>query len=153
MTRAKRPKYYESKDPDLIYRDKQIISSRMRGATITGLANGTGLSRTHVHRIVAGVPILQPRPKRPRKSRERPDRWLRFFDLKCKARALRKLGYSYHEIADRLGISHGCAFNAARMVKVFTELRGRAWLSHKEGRPRAWKRELLSNPDRHPARL
>lgn len=144
MKRRKRDRYREPKSPELRSRDRMIVGSRMMGATITALAVGSGLSRTHVHRIVAGVPVLQPRRRPRRKSRARPDRWLRFFDLKCRARDLRKLGYSYSEIADQLGISRGCAFNAARMVKVFAELRGRAWLSHEQGRSRAWKRELLS---------
>jgi hypothetical protein len=57
--------------------------------------------------------------------------------------ALVEEGLSEVVIAERLGISRGCAFNAARMVKI-TKLEGRAWLSHEEGRPRAWKRELLA---------
>jgi hypothetical protein len=144
MKRRKRDRYREPKSPELRSRDRMIVGSRMMGATISALAIGTGLSRTHVHRIVAGVPVFISRPKRPRKSRARPARWLHFFEMRLRALDLRKLGYSYSEIADRLGISRGCAFNAARMVKVFAELRGRAWLSHEEGRPRAWKRELLA---------
>ncbi len=143
--RRKSDRNREPKSPELRARNQMIIGSRMMGATITALANEYGLSRSHVHRIVAGVLILLPRPKRPRKARTNPARWLRFFDLKCRARALRRLGYSYHQIAERLGISHGCAFNAARMVRI-AELHGRAWLSHEQGRPRAWKRELLTRP-------
>lgn len=97
-----------------------------------------------MHRIVAGVPVLISRPKRPRKPRHNPARWLRFHRLKCEARNLRRLGLSYTEISERLGISRGCAFNAARLVRI-VELQGRAWLSHEEGRPRAWKRELLAH--------
>jgi DNA invertase Pin-like site-specific DNA recombinase len=136
-------RYHHPKSPELQARNQMIVGSRMMGATITALATGYGLSRSHVHRIVAGVPILLSRPKRPRKSRARPERWLRFFQLRSRARDLRKRGYSYREISDRLGISHGCAYNAARMVKI-AELRGRAWLSHEEGRPRSWQRELLA---------
>ncbi len=141
--RRKSDHYREPKSPELRDRNQMIVGSRMMGATITALAAGYGLSRSHVHRIVAGVPIFISRPKRPRKSRERPARWLRFHRLKCEARSLRRLGLSYTEIAERLGISRGCAFNAARMVRI-AELQGRAWLSHEEGRPRAWKRELLT---------
>lgn len=45
-----------------------------------------------------------------------------------------------------LGISHGCAYNAARMVRI-ASLEGRAWLSHEEGQPRSWKRELLARTE------
>jgi AraC-like DNA-binding protein len=140
-------RYHHPKSPELQARNRMIVGSRILGATITALATGYGLSRSHVHRIVAGVPILLSVPKRPRKNRAKPDRWLKFYRLKCDARDLRKRGYSYREIADRLSISHGCAYDAARMVKI-TELRGRAWLSHEEGRPRAWKRELLASARR-----
>lgn len=143
--RRKIDRYHHPKSPELQARNQMIVGSRMMGATITALATGYGLSRSHVHRIVAGVPILIPRKKRPPKPRTNPARWLRFFDLKCRARDLRRLGYSYHQIAERLGISHGCAFNAARMARI-AELHGRAWLSHEQGRPRAWKRELLTRP-------
>lgn len=136
-------RYHHPKSPELQARNQMIVGSRMMGATITALATGYGLSRSHVHRIVAGVPILISRPKRPPKSRARPGRFLHFLRLKNEARSLRRLGLSYSEIAERLGISRGCAFNAARMVRI-AELRGRAWLSHEQGRPRAWKRELLS---------
>lgn len=133
----------EPKSPELRARNQMIVGSRMMGATITALATEYRLSRSHVHRIVAGVPVLISRPKRPRKSRARPERWLRFFQLRSQARDLRKRGYSYRQIAAMLGISHGCAYNAARMVRI-TRLEGRAWLSHEEGRPRSWKRELLA---------
>lgn len=141
--RLKIDRYHYPKSPELQARNQMIVGSRIMGATITAIARGYGLSRSHVHRIVADVLILRSWPKRPRKSRARPDRWLNFNRLKCAARALRKRGYSYREIGEHLGISHGCAYNAARMVKI-AELRGRAWLSHEEGRPRAWKRELLA---------
>lgn len=120
MPRKRRQRDYcrDPESPELQDRNQMIVGSRMMGATITALATAYGLSRTHVHRIVAGVPVCISRPKRPRKSRERPGRWLRFFRLRSEARDLRKLGYSYHEIAERLGISHGCAFNAARMVRI-----------------------------------
>lgn len=141
--RRKPDRCHEPKSPELRARNQMIVGSRMMGATITALATEYRLSRSHVHRIVAGVPIFVTRPKRPRKSRQRPGRWLKFHRLKCEARSLRRLGLSYTEIAERLGISRGCAFNAARMVRI-AELHGRAWLSHEEGRPRAWKRELLA---------
>lgn len=143
--RRKIDRYREPKSPELRARNQMIVGSRMMGATLRTLATGYELSLTHVHRIVAGVPILISRPKRPRKSRARPERWLRFFQLRSRARDLRKRGYSYHQIAAMLGISHGCAFNAAHMVKI-ARLEGRAWLSHEEGRPRSWKRELLARP-------
>lgn len=129
--------------PELKARNQMIVGSRILGATIRSLANAYGLSRTHVHRIVAGVPVLRSIPNRRRKPRRDPTRLLRFHHLKCEARSLRRLGLSYTEIAERLGISRGCAFSAARMVRI-AELQGRAWLSHEEGRPRAWKRELLA---------
>ena len=116
MTRRDRDRYREPKTPALQDRNQMIFGARMVGATITELATSFGLSRTHVHRIVAGVPVFVWRPRRPRKSRERPGRWLRFHRLKGDARALRRLGLSYTEIAERLGISRGCAFNAARMA-------------------------------------
>lgn len=141
--RRKINRYHYPKSPELQARNRDIVGSRMLGATITALAAGYGLSRSHIHRIVVGVPIFVSRPKRPRKSRVRPGRWLKFHRLKCDARDLRRLGLSYSEIAERLGISRGCAFNAARMVRI-VELRGRAWLSHEQGRPRAWKRDLLA---------
>lgn len=143
MKRRQINRYHHPLSPELQARNQMIVGSRMMGATIVALATGYGLSRRHIHRIVAGVPILRSVPKRPRKSRRRPERWLRFFELRSQARDLRKRGYSYHQIAAMLGISHGCAFNAARMVKI-AHLEGRAWLSHEEGRPRAWKRELLT---------
>lgn len=120
-----------------------MARARMFGATVRCIARHYGLSPSRVHSIVADVLVLSPRPKRPRKSRERPGRWLHFFRLKSQARDLRKRGYSYREIAERLGLSHGCVYNAARMVKI-AELRGRAWLTHHQGRPKAWKRELLA---------
>lgn len=141
--RRKTDRYREPKSPELQARNEGIVRARMFGGTIRGIAKSCGLSPSRVHAIVAGVLVLFPRPKRQRKSRARPGRWLKFFRLRSEARALRKLGYSYHEIAERLGISHGCVYNAARMVKI-AELQGRAWLSHEEGRPRAWKRDLLA---------
>ena len=141
--RQKIDRYREPKSPELRDRNAMMVRDRIMGATLRALAAGYGLSLTHVRRIVAGVPILISRPKRPRKSRARPERSMRFFQLRSRARDLRKRGYSYREIAERLGISHGCAYNAARMVRI-TRLEGRAWLSHEEGRPRSWKRELLA---------
>jgi DNA invertase Pin-like site-specific DNA recombinase len=143
MTRRRRDRYREPKTPELQDRNQMIVGARLTGATLAELATGFGLSRTHVHRIVAGVPVFVWRSRRSRKSRERPDRCLRCHRLRGDARALRRVGFSYREIAERLGISRGCVFNAARMVNI-AELQGRAWLSHEEGRPRAWKRALLA---------
>ena len=144
MPRRKPDPYREAVNPEKRARNAEMVRARMFGMTIRNIAKHFGLSRSRAHAIVAGVLILFPAPKRPRKSRQRPGRWLRFFQLRSQARDLRKHGYSYREIAERLGISHGCAYNAARMVKI-AELHGRAWLTHQRGRPREWKRELLSH--------
>lgn len=136
-------RYRAPKSPELRDRNAMMVRDRMMGASLRALASGYGLSLTHVRRIVAGVPILKSRPKRPRKSRARPERWFRFFQLRSRARDLRKRGYSYRQIAAMLGVSRSFAFDVARMVRI-TSLEGRAWLSHAEGRPRFWKRELLA---------
>ncbi len=142
--KKRRPRYYpEPKSPELRIRNEEIAQARMLGGTFRGIARRFHLSPRHVHRIAGDVAVLFSRPKRPPKSRARPERWQRFFRLKCDARDLRKLGYSYREIAERLGISPSLAFKAARMVKI-AELHGRAWLSPREGRPKVWKRELLT---------
>lgn len=137
--------YKAPRDPTLAERNWQIRLDRSGGKSLRALASRYGLSVTHVQRIVIGVPIFA--RKRPRQARkpppERSDHWLRWFQLRNRARELRKRGYSYRQIATMLGISKSCAFEAACMVKI-TSLEGRAWLSHADGRPRAWKRELLA---------
>lgn len=148
--KKRRPRYYpEPKSPELRVRNDEMVKARMFGATIRNIARHFNLSRTHAHAIVAGVLMLRRPERRPRKSRARPERALHFLRLRCEARELRRLGYSYREIAERLGISCGLAFNAAHMVRI-AELRGRAWLSHREGRPKAWKRELLARSRTRP---
>lgn len=136
-------RYKDPKNPELRARNDEIVRARLFGGTIRGIAAGFGLSPSLVHAIVAGVHPIITKPKRPRKSRQRLGRWLRFNDLKRDARSLRMRGYSYREIAEQMGISHGCAYNAAHYVRII-DLHGRAWLSHEEGRPKAWKRELLA---------
>ena len=58
---------------------------------------------------------------------------------------LRKRGYSYREIAERTGLSRSATHNYARLVKI-TELRGNAWLSLIDGRPKEWKKRLMERP-------
>ena len=124
-----------------------MAAARMMGATLMGIARAFGLSVGRVHAIVGNVLILYRRPncRPPAKSRAMPERAAHFRKLRWMALDLRKLGYSYRQIAEQTGLSRSAAHNYARRVKI-TELRGNAWLSLADGRPKEWKKRLMEKP-------
>lgn len=135
LTRRRRPP-----DPTIQARNEDIIRARMFGASLRKIARAYGLSLSHVQRITAGVLVIITTPKRPRKSRKRPERQQCYFELRQQAYTLRKRGFSYRQIAKAVGCSHGFAHLVAKPVKI-TKLEGNAWLS-REGRPKAWVKSV-----------
>lgn len=124
-----------------------MATARMMGATLRSIALAFGLSVGRVHGIVGDVLILHRRPSHrpPAKSRARPERAAHYRKLRSLAMDLRKLGYSYRQIAEQTGLSRSAAHNYARRVNI-TELRGNAWLSLTDGRPTEWKKRLTERP-------
>lgn len=127
--------------PDSVHRNQMIIKDRICGSSIAELATKFGLSETRVRQIAGRAQPLIPKRRPPPKLRARPARAERFRLLKLAAVDLRKRGFSYRQIASRVGISVATAYASTHRVKIFS-LEGRAWKSHAEGRPKEWKRSL-----------
>ena len=147
----KQPAYKPPKSPELANRNSLIIKDRMMGLSLSDLARRYGLSHSCVHRIVSGIHAIVQRPRPDKKSRKRPEREMRFLAAKFQALELRRRGFSYREIAERTGTSHGFAHKHTRRC-IIRQLEGNAWQGGQDrGRPREWKRSLMAQPQNQPA--
>lgn len=135
--------YPPPKSPVLLLRNDMIHKDRMLGASLGVLARKYALSKTHVRRIVQGVPVVVRPPPKPRKATPKPDGAANFWKHYAETMALRKRGFSYRQIAERVGISRTTAHGYACCVKIVS-LEGGAWLG-RAGRPKAWKLALMNN--------
>lgn len=141
----KQPAYKTPKSPELANRNSLMFKDRMMGISLNDLARRYGLSRSHVHRIVSGIPVVVQRPRPTKKSRKRPEREMRFMAAKFQALELRRRGFSYREIAERTGTSHGFAHKHTRRC-IIRQLEGNAWQGGQDrGRPKEWKRSLMAH--------
>lgn len=134
----------EARKPELRARNQRIRSDRILGASLRELAKRHGLSKARVRQIVVGVSVLVSRPRPPAKSRKRPERAEHFRRLRMLAVDLRKRGYSYRQIAARLGVATSSAHVWARRVRIVS-LDGGAWRDG-SGRPKEWRKALLAAP-------
>lgn len=150
-TRKRRPKYDPSnpKSPALRERAMMMVKDRECGCTLRALAAHYGVSVSLAWSITKGVRVLFNRrpPAKQSYYKPRPERAIRFFELRQQAYQLRAQGFSYREIEERTGLSDSTAYKYCRRVLI-RELQGRAWLSRK-GRPKAWKKSFLKGDMHH----
>lgn len=132
----------EAQRPELRSRNQRIRGMRILGATLAELAGRHGLSITRVHQICSGIQILVARPRPHPKPRTRPERAENFRRLRMAAVDLRKRGFSYREIARRVGASIGAVYAWSSRVRIYS-LEGSAWLDL-TGRPKAWLETLYA---------
>lgn len=137
-------------DPALARRDVEMRALRAVGVPVPAIAARYSISPGHARRLLAGiyprVPTRKP-PRPPSKTAQRrAEAQRRAIDramTHASARSLRSVGYSTHQIAQRIGLSQRQVWRIVRHVHI-RELRGRARLPDRQGRPALWRDALAA---------
>ncbi|MDE2174179.1 MAG: hypothetical protein KGJ54_02670 [Betaproteobacteria bacterium] len=137
-------------DPALARRDVEMRALRAVGTPVADIAARCGISPGYARKLLAGiyprVPIRKP-PRPPSKTAQRrAEAQRRAIDramMHASARSLRAMGYSTHQIAQRIGLSQRQVWRIVRDVRI-RELRGRARLPDRQGRPALWRDALAA---------
>ena len=138
------------RDPALARRDVEMRALRAAGVPVPSIAARYSISPGHARKLLSGihprVPIRKP-PRPPSKTAQRRAAAARRAIDRAMTRAravdLRALGYSTHQIAQRTGLSQRQVWRIVRHVHI-RELRGRARLPDRQGRPKLWRDALAA---------